>query len=59
MAGLKTVQTRMGIVGQLFRFLWQQKLWWMMPMVLVLLLFSVLIFFAHGTAVSPFIYTLF
>ena len=33
--------------------------WWMIPMVLMLLLFGLLIVFTHGTAVAPFIYTLF
>jgi hypothetical protein len=40
-------------------FLWERKLWWMMPMVLTLLLFGLLILFAESSAVAPFIYTLF
>ena len=39
--------------------MWQRKLWWMMPMIIVLLLFALLMIFAQGTAVAPFIYTLF
>ena len=51
--------TRLGIIGELLRFLWQQKLWWLIPMIVVLLLFVVLLVFAQGSAVGPFIYTLF
>lgn len=50
---------RMGIVGELLSFLWQRKLWWLIPMILVIVLFGVLLIFAQGSAVAPFIYTLF
>jgi len=50
---------RMGIVGELFAFLWQRKLWWLAPMMVVLVLFGMLLVFAQGSAVAPFIYTLF
>ena len=53
------VAARMGIVGELLSFLWQRKLWWLIPMVLVIVLFGVLLIFAQGSAVAPFIYTLF
>jgi hypothetical protein len=49
----------MGIVGELLAFLWQRKLWWLMPMILVIILFAMLLIFAQGSAVAPFIYTLF
>lgn len=48
-----------GIVGQLLNFLWQRKLWWLIPMVAVLLLFGLLLIFASASGVGPFIYTLF
>jgi len=50
---------RASVLGELFTFLWERKLWWMIPMVTVLLLFGTLMFLAQGTALSPFIYTLF
>lgn len=49
---------RLGIVGELLRFLWRRKLWWMIPMILVLVLFTALLVFAQGSALAPFIYTL-
>ncbi len=44
---------------ELLGFFWARKLWWMIPMVAVLLLFGLVIVFTQGTAVAPFVYTLF
>jgi len=46
-------------MGELLAFLWQCKLWWLIPMVLVLLLFGLLLIFAQTSSIAPFIYTLF
>ncbi|MEW6007924.1 MAG: DUF5989 family protein [bacterium] len=56
---IKGIITRFGIMGELIGFLWQRKLWWLIPMVIVLLLFALLLIFAQSSAVGPFIYTLF
>lgn len=53
------VRARLGIVGELLSFLWQRKLWWLIPMVLVLLAFGGLMITAQSSALGPFIYTLF
>ena len=53
------LKSRVGVVGELFEFLWAAKLWWMMPMVLLLLVLGGLIVFAQSSAIAPFIYTLF
>ncbi len=50
---------RVEIVGEIVTFLWRRKLWWLIPMVLVLMLFGLLMIFATVTGVGPFIYTLF
>jgi hypothetical protein len=50
--------SRMGIVGELMRFLWGRKLWWMIPMIVALLLFGLLLVLGSSGA-APFIYTLF
>jgi hypothetical protein len=50
--------TNTGVVGEILVFLWQRKLWWMIPMVTVLLLFGLLFIFAQASGVAPFIYTL-
>lgn len=53
------LQTRLGIAGELLAFLWQRRLWWLIPMVLVLLAFGGLMVTAQSSALGPFIYTLF
>jgi len=45
------------LIGEFFEFAWQNKAWWIIPIVLVLLLLTVLI--VTGSSVAPFIYTLF
>lgn len=56
---LRTMAVNLGVFGELLSFLWQQKLWWMIPMVTVLLAFGFLLIFASASGVGPFIYTLF
>ena len=53
------LRTRLGIAGELLTFLWERKLWWLIPMVLVLLVFGGLLVTAQSSALGPFIYTLF
>jgi hypothetical protein len=53
------LRNRFGIAGELLAFFWQRKLWWMIPMVFVLLVFAGLMVTAQSTALGPFIYTLF
>jgi hypothetical protein len=59
MASFKTLTNRLGVAGELMAFLWARKLWWMMPMIVLLLAFGLLIGFAQTSAIAPFIYTLF
>ncbi len=51
--------TNTGVVGEFFQFLWARKLWWLIPMVTVLMLFALLLIFASSSGIAPFIYTLF
>jgi hypothetical protein len=55
----KGMVTNSGIIGEIVQFLWERKLWWLIPMVTVLLLFGLLLVFATSSGVAPFIYTLF
>jgi hypothetical protein len=48
-----------GIVKEFLIFLRDYKLWWITPIVLVLLLLGLFIFFTEGSAVLPFIYAVF
>lgn len=50
---------RIAVIKDLFSFLWQNKLWWMMPIVVVFILLGILIWLSQSSAVVPFIYALF
>ncbi|MDL2216577.1 DUF5989 family protein [Desulfovibrio sp. OttesenSCG-928-M14] len=49
----------MNFVSELWQFLRVRKKFWLLPLILVSLLFGALIVFTSGSAVAPFIYTLF
>ena len=46
-------------LGMIWDFLKVRKKWWLTPIVLVLLLLGLLIVLTQGSALAPFIYTLF
>jgi hypothetical protein len=56
---IKNMVNNLGIVGEVLKFLWARKLWWLIPMVVVLLFFGVLIIFSASSPLGPLIYTLF
>jgi hypothetical protein len=47
-----------GLFGELWHFLRHNKKWWLLPMLVILVLFGLLILLS-GSAAAPFIYTLF
>jgi hypothetical protein len=47
------------VLVEFVQFLRQEKKYWLLPMVVVFVLFGLLIVFAQSSAVAPFIYTLF
>jgi len=59
MKALKRLKSKFGIVGELLGFLWKRKLWWLIPLVIMLVLLGILIIFTQSTPLAPFIYTLF
>ena len=56
---LKNMTAGAGTIAELAQFLWVQRLWWMIPIVGVLLLLGILLLIGQVTGVAPFIYTLF
>lgn len=44
---------------ELLAFMQERKKFWLLPIILVLLLFGALLVLTEGSAVAPFIYTLF
>ena len=56
---MRNTVSRLHTVKELFAYLWAEKMWWMIPMIIVLLVFGTLLIFAQASAIAPFIYTLF
>jgi hypothetical protein len=46
-------------IRELWDFMKERKKFWLLPIILVLLFIGTLIVFTQGSAVAPFIYTLF
>ncbi|MCI4624578.1 MAG: DUF5989 family protein [Candidatus Magnetoovum sp. WYHC-5] len=49
----------MDFLRDIWGFLRVRKKFWLLPMIIVLLFFGLIIIFGGGSAVAPFIYTLF
>ena len=49
----------MSFLAELRAFLKERKKFWLVPAILVALLFGVLVIVGQGSAIAPFIYTLF
>lgn len=49
----------MEFMNDLWSFLMVRKKFWLIPVIMILLLFGVLIVFTGGSAIAPFIYTIF
>ena len=47
------------VLVEFWQFLREEKKYWLMPIVIVFVLFGMLIVFGQSSAVAPFIYTLF
>jgi hypothetical protein len=50
---------RMSLVFELLRFLGSRKKFWLIPLVILTLLFGALVVLTQSSAVAPFIYTIF
>ena len=49
----------LGILSEFWDFMSVRKKWWLAPIVLMIILLGALVFFTQGSAVAPFIYTIF
>lgn len=47
------------LLRDLWAFMRERKKFWLLPIILVMILLGALIVFAQGSALAPFIYTLF
>ncbi len=48
-----------GIVKEMWVYMKVRKKWWLAPIIIVLMLVGSLLIFAQGSALAPFIYTIF
>ncbi|HNW58518.1 MAG TPA: DUF5989 family protein [bacterium] len=51
--------SKLSILKEFWLFMRERKKWWLGPILFFLLLLGLLIVFAEGSALAPFIYTLF
>jgi hypothetical protein len=49
----------MSLIGELWEFVKTRKKFWLVPILVVMLLFGLLLILAPGSALAPFLYTLF
>ena len=49
----------MDFIIEFFQFLKERKKYWLFPIIIVLVLFGALIVLSQGSAIAPFIYTIF
>lgn len=49
----------LSLLKELWAFLGERKKFWLLPIILVMLLIGGLLVFAQGSALAPFIYTIF
>ncbi len=49
----------LAFLKEFFEFLMERKKYWLLPIIIILLMFGVLIVLSQGSAVAPFIYTIF
>ena len=53
------MNTKLLLVKEFLEFLKENKKWWLLPIVLFMLLLGLLLILTEGSALAPFIYTLF
>ena len=53
------IMAKSRVLKEFWQFLMAEKKYWLLPIVMVLVLFGLLIVFTQSSAVAPFIYTLF
>jgi hypothetical protein len=57
--GVRNFAAKLGVIGELFVFLWKNKRWWLIPVLVVLAIISFLFIFSQNSIIGPFIYSLF
>jgi len=53
------MKDKLSTLKEFFGFLWKRKLWWLIPMIVVFLVFGLLILFIGSSPLAPIVYPLF
>ena len=53
------IKARVSILGEFWVYMRVRKKWWLGPILIVFLLLSLIVVLTSGSALAPFIYTLF
>jgi hypothetical protein len=51
--------SKVSLASELWAFMRVRKKWWLLPIIVVMFLVGTLLVFAQGSALAPFIYTIF
>ncbi len=51
--------SKLSIFAELWAFMRERKKWWLLPIALIITLLGLILIFAQGSALAPFIYTIF
>jgi hypothetical protein len=49
----------MALVREFWMFMRERKKWWLLPIIIMMVMIGSLLVFAQGSALAPFIYTIF
>jgi len=56
---MRSFFSRLGILGELLGFFWKRRMFWLLPMIVVLVLVTGLIMLGSSTGLGPLVYSIF
>lgn len=56
---MKSFLSRLGILGELIKFFWKRRMFWLLPMIIILVLVTGVIMLGSSTGLGPLIYSIF
>ena len=56
---MRDLALRFQIAGEVLKFFWKKKLWWLMPFIFVIVALGLITVIGTTSGIGPFIYTLF
>lgn len=57
MPALSSFVVKAGIFKDLLSFLWQRKIWWLIPLIILFILFIGVLLIESSAGLAPFVYT--